>query len=144
MVRLVHRIVFRFKMSMIIAHEGNKPAGCRLRSDHERALSRIQIFRGVYFNRVINDLNASCAEVDVTAVENRWLQRTTKQSLLLKGKGEEEKKNLLPHRIVFLLSPGEHVASGMCAVLYIGIPQRWQFSPLVAASSLQRRWNDRL
>lgn len=134
MTRLVQRIVFCFKMSMIMT-EGNKPAGCRLQSDHERASSRIQIFRGINFNRIINDLNASCAEVDATVVENRWLTRPTTQDLFLRRERRGD-AGLLPRGIVFLLSPGEHVASGMCTVLYIGIPQRRQFNPLVATSLL--------
>ena len=130
-----------------ITIEGNKPVGFRLRSDHERTPSRVQIFCSINFNRIINDLNANCAEVNMTAIENWWLSRTAMRisfSRERERERERERHESSSTESFFLLSPGEHVASGICIVLYIGILQRRQFSPLIATSSLQRRWNNRL
>jgi len=98
----------RFKMSTIVARADN--AGRCLRSDRERTLGTSC---GVAFNRVINDVNASRAKV-ATKQENRWLPRETiflslhlfSLSFLRKGRESSSWCH-------FLLSLGEHVASGV-------------------------------
>lgn len=116
--------------------EGNKPVGFRLRSDHEHAPSRVQIFCGINFNRVINDLNASSAETNMTAVENRWLSRTAMQGLFLKRERREETR-------VFFLTESFFFALTWrtCSVRYVHRVIHWNPSttaiqPLVATSSL--------
>jgi len=86
-----------------ITIEGNKPVGFRLRSDHERTPSRVQIFCSINFNRIINDLNANCAEVNMTAVENWWLSRTAMRISFSREREREREREtrVFFHRILF-------------------------------------------
>lgn len=83
----------------------------------------------INFNRIINDFNASY--IDMNGKKKTGGSRG--QSACF---SREEDANL-PRSVIFLLSPGQHVASGMRAVLYIGIPQQRQFSRLVATAVKQ-------
>lgn len=97
--------------------------------------SRLQIFNDVSFNRVINELNASASWLRRKRVAEKGTDGYRGRSTTGVSSGRGAPSTWLDN---FLLSLGEHVASGMRAMLHIGILQRRQFSLLVFVVAAKR------